>query len=108
MVLAHAEDGFTEKKMWCWLKHTDGETGPEGEIMIAPAIPVPGFAVPVVPVPGSAVPGAIRVYLCTRIISGAMPTLEIKLNYRRFSRTMIQPVMKVNFDFLATYVLRLI
>ena len=81
------------------LKHTDGETGPEGEIMIAPAIPVPGSAVPVVLVPGFAVPGAIRVYLCTRIISGAMPTPEIKLNYRRFSRTMIQPVMKVNFDF---------
>ena len=96
MVLAHTEDDFTEKKMWRWLKHTDGETGPEGEIMIAPAIPVHGFAVQV---PGFAVPGAIPVYLCTRIISGAMPTLEIKLNYRRFSRTMIQPVMKVNFDF---------
>ena len=38
---------------------------------------------------------------CTRIISGAMLTLEIKLDYRHFSRTMIQPVMKVNFDFWA-------
>ena len=38
------------------LKHTDGETGPEGEIMIAAAIPVPGFAVSVVPVPGFVVP----------------------------------------------------
>ena len=38
-------------------------------------------------------------YTATFSISGAMAPLEIKLNYSHFSRTMIQPVMKVNFDF---------
>ena len=60
--------------------------------MIAAAIPVKCSALILVPV-------AMPVYMCSRIISGAMPTPEIKLNCRRFSRTMIQLVMKVNFDF---------
>ena len=33
------------------------------------------------------------------LLAAQMTPLEIKLNYRRFSRTMIQREMKVNFDF---------
>ena len=33
------------------------------------------------------------------LLAAQMTPPEIKLNYRRFSRTMIQREMKVNFDF---------
>ena len=50
MLNAHADDDDYERRKWCWLNHTDGETGPEGEIMIAVgAIPVPDCVCPSVP-----------------------------------------------------------
>ena len=110
---------WLRRAKWCRLNHTDGKTGPEGEIMIAPQEHEPQCTDVYGHLSGSVKQCACcffshqdrNVTVCTAhslctvytrvaaLLAAQMTPPEIKLNYRRFSRTMIQREMKVNFDF---------
>ena len=112
---------WLRRAKWCRLNHTDGKTGPEGEIMIAPqqhhkpqCTNVYGLDLYVNLwncVHVAFLHQDRNVTVCTAhslckvytrvaaLLAAQMTPPEIKLNYRRFSRTMIQREMKVNFDF---------